>query len=116
MKAIRVTVHAAATTMSAPVAPNTMTRPVGLSRISARIQGRGQPLRRSARPRWTKSSDAAGRPVALGGPVDAAQLGHRPAVRPGRIGHGARVVEEPLDLALVQVDAHDLSLELVGDV
>src|SRR5512147_409687 len=60
-------------------------------------------------------SDAAGCPVALGRSIHATQLGHRPAVRPGRVGHGAGVVEEPLDLALVQVDAHDLALELVGD-
>src|SRR6478735_1473428 len=70
----------------------------------------------SAMSRRSLTSDAAGDPVPFRGSVDLAVLGDRPAVRSHGIGHGARAVEEPLDLAGVQVDAHDLALELVGDV
>ena len=41
---------------------------------------------------------------------------HRSAVRADRVGHRQRAVEESLHLALVQVDADDLPLDLVGDV
>src|SRR4051794_8828109 len=61
-------------------------------------------------------SDPAGRPVPLGVPVHVTELCHRDAVRPHGVGHLAVAVEQPLDLALVQADAHDLLLELVGDV
>src|SRR5689334_15819558 len=59
-------------------------------------------------------SDAAGGPVAFGRPIDAAQLGHRPTVRSDSRGHGLGPVEQPIELALIQVDTHDLSLDLVG--
>ena len=49
-------------------------------------------------------------------PATSPMLGHRPAVGADRLGHLALAVEQALDLALVQADAHDLALELVGDV
>src|SRR5262245_31337237 len=61
-------------------------------------------------------SDAVGRPVPLGGAIDGAELRDGSSVLANGLGHGLRPVEQPVDLALVQVDAHDLALELVGDV
>src|SRR3954451_8854819 len=61
-------------------------------------------------------SDAARDPVPLGGSSHATDLGHRPAVGTNRVGHLAPTVEQSFQLALVQADAHDLALELVGHV
>src|SRR4051794_26341204 len=61
-------------------------------------------------------SDAARDPVTLGGSSDATDLGHRPAVGTNGVGHLSRAVEQSLELALVQADAHDLALELVCHV
>src|SRR5262245_21558499 len=61
-------------------------------------------------------SDAVGRPVPLGGAIDRAELRDGLAVLADGLRHGLRPVEEPVELALVEVDAHDLALELVGDV
>src|SRR6476659_3435976 len=61
-------------------------------------------------------SGAIRRPVPFGGPVDVTDARDRPAVPADRVGHLALAVEQPLELALVQADAHDLALELVRDV
>src|SRR6476659_5962444 len=61
-------------------------------------------------------SGAIRRPVPFGRPVDVTDTRDRPAVPADRVGHLALAVEQPLELALVQADAHDLALELVGDV
>src|SRR6478735_10136339 len=61
-------------------------------------------------------SDAVRGPVPFGGPVDAAGSRDLHAVLAHGVGHREGAVEQPLDLALVEVDAHDLALDLVGDV
>src|SRR5687768_13548299 len=60
--------------------------------------------------------DAARPPVALGRAADVADDAERGAIRPDRVGHRARVVEEPFHLALVDPDAGDLALDLIADI
>src|SRR4051812_9792368 len=62
------------------------------------------------------ASDPLGDPVALGEPVDPAERSDLPPERPNGVGHLARPAEQPIELALVQSDAGDLALELVGHV
>src|SRR5436190_12601988 len=64
----------------------------------------------------TMRSDAAGRPVPLGGPGHVTDARHHRPVLAHRVGHRLSAVEQALHLALVQGDAHDLAFELIGDV
>src|SRR4029079_10288557 len=75
-----------------------------------------RPEQRSVVASWLSGSGAVRRPVPFGGPVDITDARDRPAILADRVGHLALAVEQPLELALVQADAHDLALELVGDV
>src|SRR4051812_40531409 len=55
-------------------------------------------------------------PVPLGVARHADELARRRRVRADAVGHRLRAPEQPVDLALVQRDAADLALDLVGDV
>src|SRR4051794_2714350 len=55
-------------------------------------------------------------PVPLGVAADADELARRRRVRADAVGHRLGAAEQPVDLALVQRDAADLALDLVGDV
>src|SRR6478672_3030733 len=55
-------------------------------------------------------------PVPLGVAGDPAELAGRAGVRADPVGHRFRAAEQAVDLALVQGDAADLALDLVGDV
>src|SRR3954468_16774503 len=91
-----------------------MTMPASSATARGAIRtGSGRSVRSVAGASTAIGSDAAGRPVPLGVTVDVAELRHRDAVRPDRIGHLPWAVEQALDLALVQADAHDLLLELI---
>src|SRR6476646_1456691 len=90
-----------------------MTIPAASATRSARS---GRPDRRRAGASIGIGSDPAGDPVPLGRAIDLADPGDRAGMRPDRVSHLDRTVEQPLDLALVQGDAADLALELVGDV
>src|SRR5262245_7688897 len=87
--------------------------PAGRTIPSVAIPGHDQ---RSVAAAWLDCSDAAGGPVPLGGASHPAELGQCSPVGPDGIGHLLVPVEQSLELALVQGDAHDLPLELVGYV
>src|SRR5262245_9663739 len=87
--------------------------PANSTITSVAIHGHDQ---RSVAAAWLDCSDAAGGPVPLGGASHPAELGQCSPVGPDGVGHMLVPVEKPLELALVQADAHDLALELVGDV
>src|SRR3954453_9983884 len=61
-------------------------------------------------------SDPLGDPVALGEPVDPAERADLSPERANGVGHLSCPAEQPIELALVEPDAGDLALELVGDV
>ena len=61
-------------------------------------------------------SDAARPPIPLGGSRDIAEDAQRRAMRAHGVAHLTGPIEQALDLALVDRDAGDLLLDLVGDV
>src|SRR5919197_5612235 len=67
-------------------------------------------------PALTSGSDPFGCPVALGEAVDLAEGADLASPRPDRIGHSLLPAEQAVELALVDPDAGDLALELVGHV